>query len=53
VGCQSTKSFLVGLAVAAFGMNLIWELTQVFAFSSLDEASAFEVTALPSQVSGD
>lgn len=42
----SIKRFLVVLGAAAFGLNLVWELTQLFAFSSLDKASAFEVVVL-------
>lgn len=42
----SLKSFLFILAVAAFGLNLLWEIAQVFAFSSLSKASTFEVAIL-------
>lgn len=42
----SLKKFLFVLWLAAFGLNMIWELAQVFAFSSLDKASAFEIFIL-------
>ncbi len=42
----SLKKFLFVLWLAAFGLNMIWELAQVFAFSSLAEASAFEIFIL-------
>ena len=43
---RSLKKFLVVLTISAFVLNIFWELTQVFAFSSLDKASAFEVFIL-------
>ena len=42
----SLKKFLFVLWLAAFGLNVLWELAQVFAFSSLDKASAFETFIL-------
>ncbi len=42
----SVKKFLFVLWNAAFALNLLWESAQVFAFSSLDEASAFEIFIL-------
>lgn len=42
----SLKKFLFVLWMAAFGLNMLWELAQVFAFSSLAEASAFEIFIL-------
>ena len=42
----SVKKFLLVLAVSAFGLNLLWETAQVFAFSSLHDASGFEVFVL-------
>ena len=42
----SLKKFLFVLWLAAFGLNMLWESAQVFAFSSLDKASAFEVFIL-------
>lgn len=42
----SLKKFLSVLAVAAFGLNMLWELAQVFAFSSLDDAAGFEIFIL-------
>ena len=44
-GC-SVKKFLIVLVVTAFALNLLWETAQVFAFSSLDKASMFEVIIL-------
>jgi hypothetical protein len=42
----SLKKFLFVLWIAAFGLNMLWELAQVFAFSSLAEVSAFEIFIL-------
>lgn len=42
----SLKNFVLVLGIAAFGLNMLWELAQVFAFSSLADASAFEVFIL-------
>lgn len=42
----SVKKFLFVLAVSAFALNMLWELAQVFAFSSLDKVSAFEIFIL-------
>lgn len=46
INCTSLKSFLIVLAVSAFGLNMLWEMAQVFAFSSLDKASTFEIVVL-------
>ncbi len=43
---KSLRWFLTSLALVAFTLNLIWELAQVFAFSSLDKASPLEVLIL-------
>jgi len=45
-GAKSLRWFLISLALAAFTLNLIWELAQVFAFSSLEKASPLEVLIL-------
>jgi hypothetical protein len=42
----SLKKFLFVLAVSAFALNMLWELAQVFAFSSLNKASALEIFIL-------
>lgn len=44
--CYSIKSFLGILAISAFGLNLVWELAQVFAFDSLHAASVQKVVVL-------
>jgi hypothetical protein len=42
----SVKKFLFVLAFSAFGLNMLWELAQVSAFSSLAKVSIVEVFIL-------